>query len=366
MARQKKMGKLAIAMTERQFVGPEPMWSGMATQNQLVHYYNWCSYRFEAKETKEFVISYLEKNGEDTGRLRELPAELFMTLGATARLHDSGRQVPLDVMERFRDKITTLRERSPSVETSTKRATSVANDNNFREACIFADRVFDQLVIHYDYTEEMRKDVDNGIVTKKVADSLIPQYRKELAEIELALSGKDPEIAEGFMHYDRKDLKRLCVGMDDFISHLSVLALKEEPKIKKARKQRISRPKSPDKQIKKLKFARNDDKYKLNSIDPRSIVGAAELWLFNGEYRKLTVLRAADNMQGLSVKGSTICGFDDKNSFSKRVRKPEVILPEIMNGGKVSARKAFEGLKTQLIEAKGRVNADTILMRVFR
>jgi hypothetical protein len=365
MARQKKMGKLAADMAERKSVGPEPMWIGVATHSRMSDYYTWCSYRIEAKEAKDHVLAYLEKNNEPLGNLASLPAELFTTLGATARLTFTDRQAPLDIMDRFREKIQTLRERSPSVDISTKRAAVSVNDNRMQEACIFADRIYDQVLINKEFTDEMRKDLDNGIVIKRIAESITPGYRKELEEMELGLSGKDSEVAEGFAHYQRNDLKRLVVAVDDFISHLDILSLKEEPKIKKIRKARMSKPKSPDKQIKKLQYAQKDDKYKLNSIDPHSIIGAAEVWLFNTEYRKLTVLRAG-NMQGFTVKGSTIYGFDDKTSATKKLRKPEIILPEIMNGGKVSARKAFDGLKTTQYEAKGRVNNDTILMRVFR
>ena len=50
----------------------------------------------------------------------------------------------------------------------------------------------------------------------------------------------------------------------------------------------------------------------------------------------------------------------------KKLRKPEVILPEIAQLGKVAARKSFEGVKTVSYPLTGRINADTILVRVFK
>ena len=69
---------------------------------------------------------------------------------------------------------------------------------------------------------------------------------------------------------------------------------------------------------------------------------------------------------GLSVKGTTIVGFDDKSSITKKLRKPEDVLPFILNGGKAAIKKTMENVKCMAKSANGRLNSDTIILRTIK
>ena len=69
---------------------------------------------------------------------------------------------------------------------------------------------------------------------------------------------------------------------------------------------------------------------------------------------------------GLSVRGSTITGFDEATSITKKVRNPRQLLPAVLNLGKVPLRQVMGNLKTTEQKANGRINADTILLRVLK
>ena len=89
------------------------------------------------------------------------------------------------------------------------------------------------------------------------------------------------------------------------------------------------------------------------------------LWCYNIKTRNLTVYHAMDR-DGLSVRGSTIIGFEEATSITKKLRKPEAVIKPLMDGGKIYLRKVMENITTTEQKATGRINADTILLRVVR
>jgi hypothetical protein len=140
---------------------------------------------------------------------------------------------------------------------------------------------------------------------------------------------------------------------------------------KAKRKPRVAKPKSADKQVNKVKFLAVDDKYKITSINPVEIVGASELWVFNVKTRKIGKYVAANidpkgmgrDGTGLSVKGTTITGFDENLSIQKTLRKPEEQLKEFKAAGKVKLRKFLDEITTTDTKLNGRLNPDTVLLK---
>ncbi len=71
-----------------------------------------------------------------------------------------------------------------------------------------------------------------------------------------------------------------------------------------ARKPRKKKTVSADKLVEKLKFQQTEKSLGLVSINPRDIVGAQELWIYNTKTRKIGKYIAND-IAGLSVKSAT-------------------------------------------------------------
>jgi hypothetical protein len=101
------------------------------------------------------------------------------------------------------------------------------------------------------------------------------------------------------------------------------------------------------------------------SINPADILGASQLWIFNTKTRKLGCYFSIDS-SGLSVKGTTLLNFDETKSIQKTVRKPEVVLPSVVSVGKVALRKTLTDINAVDQAMSGRINADTILLRVIK
>jgi hypothetical protein len=99
------------------------------------------------------------------------------------------------------------------------------------------------------------------------------------------------------------------------------------------------------------------------SINPTDIISAKELWVFNIKTRKIGKYVAKEYGE-LSVKGTSIINFDENTSIQKTVRKPEEKLKEFKAAGKVQLRKFLEDINATDTKMNGRINEDTILLKV--
>ena len=57
--------------------------------------------------------------------------------------------------------------------------------------------------------------------------------------------------------------------------------------------------------------------------------------------------------------------FNEAKSVQKKLRKPEVTLPEVLKGGKVYLRNAIDNIRAVESALTGRLNKDTILVRAI-
>jgi hypothetical protein len=68
----------------------------------------------------------------------------------------------------------------------------------------------------------------------------------------------------------------------------------------------------------------------------------------------------------LSIKGSTIQNFAESKSVCKTLRKPDVTIQELLKAGKVALRNIITDIRATEKVLTGRINADTILLRVAK
>jgi hypothetical protein len=176
------------------------------------------------------------------------------------------------------------------------------------------------------------------------------------------------QLKEGYAHLKKADIKKFRTAIEELMGALDFII----DQAKATRKPRKAKPKSADKLVEKLKYLKADPKYNLASINPTDIVGANELWVFNTKTRKIGKYIASNvdpkglgrNGTGLSVKGTTIIGFDENLSIQKTLRKPEEQLKEFKSAGKVALRKFLDEITTTDIKLNGRCNLDTVLLKV--
>tara|TARA_R110000851_G_scaffold5929_4_gene24084 strand:+ start:1911 stop:3218 length:1308 start_codon:yes stop_codon:yes gene_type:complete len=176
------------------------------------------------------------------------------------------------------------------------------------------------------------------------------------------------QLKEGYAHLKKSDIKMFTTAIDELMTALDFVI----DSAKATRSPRKSKPKSATKLVEKLKYLKTDDKFKVASIMPDMIISASELWVFNTKTRKLGkyIAKNPDPTgqgragSGLSVKGTTIIGYDEKASIQKTLRKPADQLKDFKTAGKVKLRTFLDEIPTTDTMLNGRCNPDTILLKV--
>ena len=185
-------------------------------------------------------------------------------------------------------------------------------------------------------------------------------YARDLAELNELASGKaDEQLREGYSHRSRKQIKNFIVFLQEIESACKMLM--EEAKVNK--KPRAKKAVPAEKIVGKLKYMKTFEALKLVSINPADILRAKELWVYNTKNRKLGRYVTTEFSE-LGVKGTTITGFDEHNSICKTLRKPEEKLKEFKAAGKVALRKFLDDINATDTKMNGRINEDTILLKV--
>jgi hypothetical protein len=178
------------------------------------------------------------------------------------------------------------------------------------------------------------------------------------------------QLKEGYAHLDKTAIKKIIAFYTEIETACDMLAESQ----KATRKPRKPKEIKKDKVVAKLKYKKEDAPLKLVSVNPIDIVGAAELWVYNTKTRKLGKY-VASNIDptgqnragsGLSVKGTTIIGFDENASIQKTLRKPDEQLASFKNAGKVALRKFLDEIKAVDIKLNGRINDDVILLKLTK
>lgn len=185
-------------------------------------------------------------------------------------------------------------------------------------------------------------------------------YSRDLNELlELASGKADEQLKEGYSHRTKKQILKLIAFYQEIMSACDMLG--QEAKVN--RKPRAKKSVPAEKLVAKLKFKKTDEALKLVSISPTDIIGAKELWVFNTKTRKLGRY-VADEYKELSVKGTSLTGFNENGSICKTLRKPDEKLKEFKAAGKVQLRKFLEDINATDTKMNGRLNEETILLKV--
>ena len=186
-------------------------------------------------------------------------------------------------------------------------------------------------------------------------------YSKDLAELEELASGKaDEQLKEGYSHRSKKQIKSLLAFYQEVMAACTMLG--QEAKVN--RKPRAKKAVPAEKIVSKLKYMKTNEPLKLVSVNPTDILGAKELWTYNTKTRKLGKYVATEFAE-LGIKGTSITNFDEAKSVQKTLRKPEEKLKEFKAASKVQLRKFLDEINATDTKMNGRLNEETILLRVM-
>ena len=212
-------------------------------------------------------------------------------------------------------------------------------------------------------------------ITQAHARKILDFYRGELEEARLVLSmptaaavakikdARERDLAEqlreGYAHRTKKTSQAWLDALESVVSACELVIGMS----KAVRKPRVKKPVSKEKLIEKLKYCPSDTKYNLVSVNPLELLDSTEVWVFNIKTRKLGRYVAAEDCKIMTVKGSSLVGFDENTSIQKTLRKPEDTLKEFKAAGKIKLRKFMDEIKTTDTKLNGRINEDTVILK---
>lgn len=362
-------------------LGKEPLWDGCATfsdaevSSRLARAVNWYNYFCDEEDYKNFVVEYCKTNKNITkdmlSKIKSMDKynSLFRYCGGICRILSLGGRITPNDQAYFDRKFASLLDASSSVIVKTdepKQSRPSVQEHIQNKIC---DRI-NELETKIDEFTDPSSDYKSFIKTFNIetwinANNLksyeclaIHNYFTEvIKEKQEALEGKDPQLVEAYEHLGRVKLKKFVELLTNIIDITGQYA-----SIKKQRKPRKKKKKSAEKLIKGLKFQRENAELGLTSIDPRDILGAKKLVVFNTKYSKVCIFET-ECLEGFSIKGTTIQNVN--KSVCKTVRKPKDFFKSFTGGAK-SITNHYDSLKTKESEATPRINENTIIVKAFK
>lgn len=368
-APKKKIKTTVPRSFDEKYTGAEPSYSSeVVSQKQMAEAYNYYNYHYDYTDSRKFLITYLKSKKFDkvvVDKIQSLPDTFHVpTVGWIARILTRGATINQTSQKWFDEKLTSLIHFTHKTSTvSELRKPTIQDrmdDQFFHYVSMIEERIDLFFEDHID-SFDMKDYLSRNQISAPVAKRIIQHYQRLLEEYELALEIKsDEQLKEAYSNILRPKLKR----MREFLINM-LEPLKSESKKVVVRSARRPRVKTAAQQVKKLKHMLSFKDLGINSVSPESIIGASQLWVYNVKTRKLGVYYS-EGMSGLKVKGSTILAFDQKTSTSKKLRKPEKVLPTVVSGGKVALRTVIENIKAVSSPLTGRISNDTILLRTVK
>ena len=349
---------------------------------------NWYSQNKTGKELKPQVINWLGSQGIDKTLISEFKrtkdAMCGITLGAVAaclvkgmpRVHpefnngkDSGAWVITEVMKIVSKGDFT--EPEPQVVVKTGINPIITIQDRIREQagamCEEIDAAIDNFIMDPEGFDPKQYNLVK-LLRGKGAKAAQGRYIKSFYEfghnelIELSSGKADEQLREAYRHLPRKQVKKLI----DFYQFIMDACDQIAAEAKVNKKPRAKKTKPAEDIVKKLKFRTSDDKLGIVSVPPAQIVKAQSVLVYNIKNRKIG-LYVSLNSEGLGVKGTSLTNFTDK-SIQKTLRKPLEQLKELKDQNTQKRVETWfaKSIKTTETKLNGRLNEDTVILRVYK
>lgn len=349
----------------------EPKIDQLDFQTSLSRALAYYSANTAAKEQKTFALEYfLKKEPKIAKQLRKLPDHKFPTFGSLCRLMTND-QTDLAQLSKFSpfftNRLKELLEDAKSlqeeIEIEQPQVNVISIQDRIEEKAREHAGEFEGAIDEWVLTKGKNVfSAKNYLLSKEVSAPIAKRigemFVSTAQELREALSGEDEQLVEGYSHLSKRELKKFA----EFVEAMIADCQQQVQTAKATRAPRKRKPQPPSKIVAKMKYMKEFTEFNLKSIKPETIVGSSELWVYNTKYRKVTVYKAVNDV--LTVKGTTIIGFDIKESKTQMLRKPEVFFKGLALG-KRALNNAMKTLTTKPSVPNGRINEECILIGAF-
>jgi hypothetical protein len=369
------MAKRVKAIRKSSSASNEPLLKASNTQHDMICTLNWYSYNKDSDDATTYFLSYLKKYDTDVfDKLKSKSPNVSVssTVGWLCRIYTLNESTfPLKYLSHIKEETNRVLEvvfadEAPSIKIDAKQRPSVQENvqNQLRELLGEIDAEVDNFLSNkcrssFSLYEWMQTKKIKHAQAKSIADYYTDHVLSELKE---AQSSGCEQLKEAYSFLTKKNMQLFVEFVESLIQDANKWHGVAKQISHNNRAPRARKPKPPLKQIERLQYLKEHET--LKSIPPTQIVGATQLWVYNVKYKSLGMY-VCTNAHGFMVKGCTILNFDTTESISKTLRKPEDVIPSVMDSGKVALKKILPSLKTKEKKLTGRINTDTILLRAI-
>lgn len=353
-------------------IGNEPTPIDVTDNASYIGALNWYNYMYDVEKARTYLLDYLKLKGGSRHQIeavrRANKNNIPSTIGWQARMMLNGISLSEDSKQFFNDKLQALCaadvapvETETSADASVKPTIADRVKAKLNDAIADIEDIIDAFVANnYSSDFDFYKYLQAANIKADQANKIANHYAPLCSELEMVLSKEDEQLVEAYSKFKTANIKKYLEFIEKIVSNAQSLA-----NVKKAaRTLRKPKEKSAIQLTAKMKYLKESTPFKIASIDPTKIIKAQTLVIFNTKYRKLGIYYAATDA-GFSVKGTTITNYDEAKSMSKIIRKPEAVLPLALSKSKMQLNKMFAEIKSTGTILNGRINEDTIILRVL-
>ena len=343
------------------FFGREPIIKDSTSNVEIANALNWLRTEQTPDLNKKWLTAFMKQNNYSKSKiesimsnLRQLPSSWY----SVARILTNGSNVPDNTKERLDAALDSIC------------SDVVTEDNNLSTNKVVKTKPtslpvpaevleYIDLLIEKSKTSNVDEDVYAFLMDKKVTknqvDELIAEYKFTFDELN-QLSDSE-EIQESYADYTPKQRKTIQTFFNNLYAQFD-----QYKNVKSKRAKPVRKTRKPDKQklISKLRYLKESTEYRIASVDPAKLLGAKTAVTFNTKTRDVSIFYGIDD--GISVRGTTLVGFDTEKSVTKRLRKPNDVLS---HGVRAGLENAFAAAKSKAKAANGRMNENIIIVKVW-
>lgn len=359
------------AALQATYMGEEPVFDPKGNDPsdlQLVKALNWYNVMSTDTKEKSWTIEYVKDFGdafpEGAARaLADMNKREFANIGKYARLVTRGFECDSYIEDLLTKRLEMLIHNAVELgkkSTIEKSAPTISVSERMDQK---AEELVSELVGHVDeffisikdrkksedknYDFSMNAFVKNNEIKPRLASRMIPLLEWEKNQYNSGTEYFDSE-------YTESELSRTVRFIDSMLTELNAL-VESKPKRRRTRKKKT---KTPEQLVAKLNYEPE------GSIDPKKIIGASKLLVFNTNTNQFMIIEAADS-DGLSVKGSTIQNMG--KAVMKRIREQyqDELLDAARKQGIRAIKKIYGDIKAKEDTPTGRINKHCVLLRAL-
>jgi len=174
-------------------------------------------------------------------------------------------------------------------------------------------------------------------------------------------NARGEELSEYFVGVTDEEIETRLKGYVRFLTDIESITQNKRAKRKTKVRGAVA------KAVSNVNYRVSDPELKVSSIDPSTVIGVKGLLTFNVKSRRISYFVTADE-SGLQISGTTIKNFDEDKSIAKTLRKPEDQLQHFRKAPGIRRVNVLlkDTIRGKVFKVGGRINKDTLLLKVFK